>query len=305
VAYLWSILGVTGVLGGLAWYEDWYATTQSGHAFRLAIDDAKRDGRRIEELAKSPSGIPPQGAGLLMENDPLTQGPRLFREHCIQCHQPASSPMPFATPPLATDLVDGQDRELVHFASRDWIRSLLLNFEGHYQNLRNIEGPRQTPAQAILTGTMSQWSAKHRDTLQADANAADFDALVEFLYAQSRRKDALLPSDARVQRGQQIFKTGQLVSGQIDACAKCHGINTVMLNNEGKVVFNQTPLSDAGQPLLSGYGGTNWLEAFIANPAAVYGNHNAMPPFGNQLTKSQIRMLAQWLAENYYQSEEH
>jgi ubiquinol-cytochrome c reductase cytochrome b subunit len=74
LAYLWVMVGIAGVLTGLAWYEDWYADTEEGRTFRAAVTEAHRDADRVVELAKAPTGIPPEGAVRLLAEDPPHPG---------------------------------------------------------------------------------------------------------------------------------------------------------------------------------------------------------------------------------------
>jgi len=47
---------------------------------------AERKAERAIELALAPTGIPPTGALSLLLNDPKTQGPILYAQHCASCH---------------------------------------------------------------------------------------------------------------------------------------------------------------------------------------------------------------------------
>ena len=46
------------------------------------------DATRIEQLVKH-TGIPPTGALTLLRDNPKTQGPKLFKQHCASCHDHA------------------------------------------------------------------------------------------------------------------------------------------------------------------------------------------------------------------------
>lgn len=306
VAYLWVMLGVAGTLTGIAYYEDWYADTEEGRDFRAAVAEAHRDGNRTVALAMSPVGIPPAGASTLLQNDPLTQGPKIFEQYCLSCHQPESRLADFSEKPQAPGLADPLHREEINFGSRDWIRAVLLDFGGHFAALSNIEGERAEAAAAILGGSMKDWSESNAETLQDEANKADFDALVEFIYAQSRRPDALLPNAEAVLRGKEIFTTGEMANGSIDACVDCHSMRALTVVGEApvwQVEFEAEPLSEDLQPVLTGYGGVEWLKAFIADPQSHYAGefgNNAMPGFADQLSAHDLEMVSRWLAKDYY-----
>ena len=306
VAYMWTMLGVIGTLTGIAYYEDWYEDSEPGREFREAVAVAHRDGERTVELAMSETGIPPEGAITLLTNDPLTQGPQIFTQYCLDCHQPEDRLESFENPPQAPGLADPLVRNEIQFGSREWIRNVLTDFGGHFAALSNIEGERAEAAQYILEGSMKDWSDSNAETLQNPQNEADYNALVEFLYAQSQRPDALQPDDPIVQRGKEIFVSGEMMVDSIDACADCHSMHALTVigeDDDREIVFEDEPLSEDLQPILTGYGGSKWLKEFIADPqthyAGEYGN-NAMPGFATQLSEHQLEMVARWLARDYH-----
>lgn len=296
------IFGAAG-LTGLALEEDWFSPSPTGVAFRAAVAQAEQDGHRAVELAESPSGIPPEGAISLLQNDPLTQGPRVFRTYCVDCHQPKSMKPQFSMLAQAPELADLADREQITFGTRDWIRSVLTDFGGHFQDLKNIKADegasgvqtaRAAAAAAILDGLMATWSQENGAILQAPENAAAYSALVEFLYAQSGRTDAVAVTDEVYTLGRSIFDTGVLQAGvEIEACSGCH---TLHVRGEDAVAF------EGGLPNLTGYGGKEWLQQFVSNPAQHYGDNNAMPAFAEQLKSHEMDMLVRWMVGEYYRA---
>jgi mono/diheme cytochrome c family protein len=67
-------------------------------------------------------------------------------------------------------------------------------------------------------------------------------------------------------------------------------------------VGDAEPVStDGTAPVLTGYGGVEWIKHFVSNPAApeCYGEKNAMPAFGERLTPDEIELLARWMAGDY------
>lgn len=300
IVFLSLMLLGAGGLTGLAIYEDWFADSEEGRAFRAAVTEAHIDGERAIELAQSPSGVPPQGAIELLKNDPLTQGPRVFRRYCADCHQPASMKGEFAMDPRGPELADLVQRDKVTFGSREWIQSVLLDFKTHFAPLENIANDENANPQAreaateVLSGMMAEWSAESASALQDPANAEDFQALTEFLYAQSGRADALPPDHETVQRGRALFAGDEtLTKGEMfSACADCHDLH---VRGEAEMAF------EGGYVPLTGYGGVNWLRSFVADPAAYYDDHNAMPAFATQLTEHEMDMVVRWMAGDYYQ----
>ncbi len=306
VAYLWAVLAVALGLTGLAVYEDWYQDDADSREFRAAVQEARDDGERAVALAQGPAGIPADGAITLLRKDPLTQGPRLFRTYCADCHQPASMAGQFSQPAQAPELADLHDRESISFGSREWIRSTLVDFSGHFGSLANIteengaSAERAEAADGILNGSMADWSSSNAEVLTDPENAEDMQALIEFLYTQSGRRDALPPQDSQVVRGREIFESGSMTAGDFDsACIDCHAMHAL---------GDEEPLAEDMFPTMTGYGGTEWLRAVIANPEVHYAGdgsgYNAMPAFEEQLSEHELEMLARWLGGDYYRPAE-
>jgi len=298
------IFGAAG-LTGLALEEDWHSPSAEGVAFRAAVAQAEEDGHRAVTLAESPNGIPPEGAISLLQNDPLTQGPRVFRTYCADCHQPESMKGQFTMPPQAPELADLTDREKITFGDREWIKSVLTNFGPHFAALSNIKAgegasadlqARAAAATAIIDGgNMATWSLDHAKTLQAPENSVPYSGLVEFLYAQSGRDDAVAPDSEIYKLGRAVFETGVLREGvEVEACSGCH---TMHVRGEEAVAF------EGGLPDLTEYASHEWLRKFISNPAEHYGDHNAMPAFGAQLSPEEMNMLVRWMTGDYYRPE--
>lgn len=296
------IFGAAG-LTGLALHEDWLADTEEGRAFRAAVEHARIDGERAIELAQAPPGIPPEGAITLLQKDPLTRGPHIFRTYCADCHQPASMAGQFTMKPEGPELADLRGRTNVRFGTREWIKSILTNYSEHFAalaNVRALEG--DTPlvharaaaaAQILDAGEMARWSKENSALLLDPQNAADYEALVEFLYAQSGRPDAIPLTSDQFAHGRRVFATGKLANGEIEACSGCHDLH---VRGEEQMAF------EGGYMPLTNYGGQQWLRAFISDPAAYYGENNIMPGFATQLTDQESDLLVRWLTGDYYQA---
>jgi mono/diheme cytochrome c family protein len=139
---------------------------------------------------------------------------------------------------------------------------------------------------------MADFSKENGPTLNKDSNKESLEAVVEFLYAQSGRKDALPQNDPKVMAGREVFKTGKLKDGELStACADCH---TMVIPNETE------PVSASGEPILTGYGGKDWLKQMLLNPDAHYGETNAMPAFHGQLSDHELDMITRWIVGDYY-----
>jgi ubiquinol-cytochrome c reductase cytochrome b subunit len=305
IAYLVLVLFGAAGLTGLAIKEDWYDNTPEGRDFRAAVYQAHVDGERAIELAQAPPGIPPEGAITLLQKDPLTRGPHIFRTYCADCHQPASMAGKFTMEPEGPELADLVGRTNVRFGTREWIRSVLTNYSEHFAALANVRAleddsppvhARAAAAASILdSGDMAGWSKENGALLLQAENAGDYDALVEFLYTQGSRPDALSPDNERVLRGREIFETGALAQGEFTtACGDCHDLH---VRGEEQMAF------ESGAMPLTGYGGQDWLRSFISDPHAYYGENNIMPGFATQLTDQEFDLLVRWLTGDYYQPE--
>ena len=182
----------------------------------------------------------------------------------------------------------------VTFGNREWIRGILQNYAGHLARVKNMPASRKEQTDALLDEAgsgMANWSKSHREILADSANAADLTAIVEFLYAQAARPDALPAGSPPVVRGREIFETGELTKGKFEvACADCH---TLHVRGEAETAF------EGGLPDLTNYGGVDWNRRFLTSPEEIYGDNNAMPAFGEQLSAHELEMLSHWLAGEF------
>jgi ubiquinol-cytochrome c reductase cytochrome b subunit len=191
-------------------------------------------------------------------------------------------------PATATDLKD--------FGSREWITRVLTDYQTTFQPLENAgeKGKR------FRDGEMAGWCIDNQKVLTDSANAESLKALVEFVVAQSGRTDLGKFDEQLAATGKEIFKGGApLKSGSLSAnCSDCHAM---------KAVGDAEPLSDgagAGYPKLTGYGGREWLKAFVRAPghADFYDSHNLMPAFVEKsLPESELNLLVDWMIGDYYQ----
>ncbi len=232
------------------------------------------------------------GGGLeLARSDPLLRGPKLFSRNCAGCHRfhghDGTDHKP-AEEPTAADLGN--------FGTREWIRSVLVDYRNHFAPLARASWNGEPVGANFLEGDMAEWSADNRDTLLDPANAESLAALVEFLFAQGRRRDLPPPDPALVAQGKEIFVSGELASGELtSACAECHSMHAI---------GDEEPIAEDGYaPNLTGYGSIDWLKSFVADPGAEqhYGGveKNAMPAFRDRLTEQEIELLARWIVRDY------
>jgi len=223
VCFTWVI--AAGAVGLTLWS---FVVDFRDEGYQQAVAAAERDAQRVKELAQGPAKIPVEGAITLLKNDPFTQGPRLFAKHCASCHrynghdgtgrlvneniEVDGETKQFAAQPTAADLGD--------LGNRDWFRSLLLDYGGHFSPLKNAAwyGNHRQAKNNLerLDKQLEEWkSAEH---------APDADALKQFSrqvidvgnhfrrYALSR-KLANLKADHRQRRAD--FQTAQSAQAQL------------------------------------------------------------------------------------------
>jgi len=295
VGFLFAIVIGVGALTGIALYED-----ANDASFQAAKRRAHRDSARIPELIESAAGIRPEGAASLLAQDPLTQGPRIFAKQCAACHR-YNGHNGLGT--AVVEVRDGREIEatatatdLGNFGSREWARSVLVDYKNHFTALGHATWNGEPVGPAFLEGDMAAWSEENRDALLQ--NEADLTALVEFIVAQGQRMDLPAPKAELVARGREIFESGELADGELTmSCIDCHAIH---------VVGEDEPLSEDGvAPVLTGYGGAAWLKLFITDPSAAeaYGENNAMPAFVEKLSEQEFSLLVRWLTGDYVPTE--
>ena len=301
VCFLFVLMAGIAGLTGLAVYED-----RRNADFQRAVNEADRAGERAVELARRPEMIPVAGAVTLLRDDPLSQGPKIFAANCSSCHryqgadgtgrkvtvavkdsQSAGSPAESRVEAPATAA------DLGNFGSREWIRSVLIDFKNHFAPLRNAVD-KKVGEDLLDNGEMADWSETNKAALNDPANKQSLDALVEFLASQSGRLAPTAEQKALAEQGRAIFETGTLAKGKLSAnCVDCHSIAAAGKKGGAK---------ETSAPVLAGYGSAAWLKRFIADPARPenYGEHNHMPAFKDKLSPRESDLLARWLAGDYY-----
>jgi len=300
-AFTWVVMAGITLLTAMAFYED---GTDPDH--QAAIAEASRDAHRIQELAGRPSMIPVDGALSVLRQDPFTQGPKLFAKHCSSCHRwdghngrgslvrqvdDQDKSKKIVTRPEAVDLAK--------FASREWMKSVVVNYSSHFAALQNAAWYGKKDGDIdVLEGEMAGASKEYSEAFQKPENAKDLDALVEYLVAQTSRKD-LKPDDALVARGQALMEGGDLADGSsFNSCTNCHDrIGRKFAVSEDEFSY----------PDLAGYGSAAWLKAFLTNPGSsqFYGEKNHMPAYAEKMTPAEMDLLIQWMTGDYYKTEVH
>jgi ubiquinol-cytochrome c reductase cytochrome b subunit len=240
-------------------------------AFLAAVKTARADAERAAELAGRPERIPPGGALELVRRDPLSQGPRLFAQHCASCHAHVDP----AAPEAATILASSSAANLHGFGTAAWMKGLL--------DPDQVAGPAYFGNTAHKDGDMVGFV--QGDLQDADTwKPADIEAVIAAMAAESGLGDPQT-SAATILRGRELVASDE-------RCGSCHRFGD-----------NGTDLGAACD--LTGWGGREWLVGLITDPTheRFYGDTNdRMPSFGKAaegamplLTDEQIGLLADWL----------
>jgi len=152
VGFVLSLIAIAGLLTGVAIYEDsnekFEAVQGAAHAkAERAIELVQRRPLEMQDgelkPSKDPQLIPKEGAVFLVRNDPMLQGPALFKTNCASCHafedphhvESGPTPVPgeehthagWSFPRLVSKgaKVGSGAPNLHHFASREWLEGLL------------------------------------------------------------------------------------------------------------------------------------------------------------------------------------
>ena len=245
-------------------------------SFLDAVAQAKADAARSIELAGRPERIPPAGMMELVRNDALSQGPKLFSQHCVSCHAHVDP----AAPEAHAVLAKASAANLHGFGTAAWMRGLL--------------DPKQVAGPAYFGNTA------HKDDdmvnfVQNDlADAAtwkpdDIEAVIVAMAAEAGLAAAGTPP-AVIEKGRGLVADGE-------RCGSCH-------------TFRDNGVAAGSAPDITGWGSREWLVGIIVDPTheRFYGDTNdRMPSFGKAeegaapiLTRRQIEMIADWLRGDWY-----
>ncbi|GAB6165256.1 hypothetical protein JCM19992_12560 [Thermostilla marina] len=276
VGYLFNLAVYLVVLVGLAYYsyvawshdwhdEDYYAS--------VAAEEAQAE--RIVELIQGRQGIAPDGALAMLKRDPKLQGPKLYDQQCVSCHNWTPEDESQA---MTSDNPSAPD--LYGFGTRAWIEKLF--------DPEHIASDRYFGNTKFATGMM----VRYVQDKFGDVPEEDQDAIIEALVAEAGLSKEPL-DETLVARGR------ELIAGP--ECARCH-----RYRGNGPV---------GAAPDLTGYGSREWLLGMIADPAhsAFYSARNdRMPvyvedpaaPEKNRLSVGQVAVLADWLRGDWYEPAE-
>ncbi|MCH7728740.1 MAG: cytochrome b N-terminal domain-containing protein [Planctomycetes bacterium] len=294
VGFVFFLLGGAGLLTFLAINDD-----NNNDEYKVDVANADKNSARIHELMQrrvrlengelsEPLMASRKGAIGELRNDPLTQGPKLFKRLCASCHSndDGKGNGIKAAKPSAPNLHD--------FGTREWIRGLL--------DPKQIDGDAYFGNTAHRDGRMVKWVKEHltdadwkKEHLGADEAAQDasLDAIAAALAAQAQHPLQDETDEDEVARGVKLIKS---------TCATyCHRFG------------------DAGQlglgPDLTGYGSYEWMMGLISDPThkRFYRRENdRMPSFAKDLNDPashtisvrELSLIVDWLRGDYYSEQD-
>jgi ubiquinol-cytochrome c reductase cytochrome b subunit len=225
-------------LTGLAISAD-HAKTEAAKTFQKELKTADGLAHRAVQLAAD--GIPAEGPVLLLRRDPLTEGKKLFGQHCAVCHTYGDE----------FENVKPTASNLENFGSQHWIRGLL----------ENPAGPEYFGHTKLRR--MKNWVDTTRSKARKDGKEVElekeFDAIASWLAGHPGRD----PAAEKAPEFAQGLKNFQ------KRCQRCHSYQ-----NEGG---DSTPPG----PDFTGYGDADWVRLMLMSPSnhLRYGIRNRMPAF--------------------------
>ena len=250
-------------------------------SFLDAVALAKADAARSIELAGRPERIPPAGMMELVRNDALSQGPKLFAQHCASCHAHVDP----AAPEAQAVLAKASAANLHGFGTAAWMRGLL--------DPKQVAGPAYFGNTAHKEDDMVNF-VQNDLTDAATWKPDDIEAVIVAMAAEAGLAAAGTPA-AVIEKGRGLVADGE-------RCGSCH-----------RFTPNETAHGIA--PDLTGWASREWLVGLIVDPTheRFYGDTNdRMPSFGKTeegaapiLSRRQIEMIADWLRGDWYRPTGH
>lgn len=221
-----------------------------------------------------------RGAAVLLQEDPKTQGPVLFRRHCANCH-------PYTDADGNGIGVDEPSApNLYGFGSADWIEGMLdperIASRDYFGATAFEEGDMFYAVQDLYD------AAEEEET--SDELRANLRLVAETLAAEGG--DPPESPDVDLERGHELL-TSEL------GCTDCH-----RFGEEGDL---------GSAPDLTGYGSREWLIGMISNPNGeryypddlndrmpAYAEHPNEPE-SNLLSRGEVELLADWLRGEWFE----
>ena len=330
-------------------------TLSSSHDFLKAREEAEKNSHRIVELVNrrrmledgklsAPMLMQRRGAVDLIRNDPLTQGPRLFGQHCASCHDYRDPADPKGEKGgirfSATQLpqIEGKDKvkrnsdgsvaydgspagapNLFGFGSRTWIRGLLdpaqitaISFEKRPPStIPEIEEQPDHPDNHQRTVLAPYFgNTAHKDGRMAKWVAAH----AELLKDDPKKSDDTVDLVAAALSAQAGLPSQAAVDAK-DSELIARGVGII----QQECTKGCHRFGNSGQlglaPDLTGYGSYEWMLGLVSNPAheRFYGRENdRMPSFAADLERTErnsvsireLSLVVDWLRGEYFRSDD-
>jgi ubiquinol-cytochrome c reductase cytochrome b subunit len=289
------------------------ARFEASQRFLDAKKQAVLDADRVVELAMLPERIPPTGALAMSYEDPMLQGPKLFKQYCASCHNygvtndiwlPGPVDVDKAVDQMREDGIDAVDvvnsnptaPNLGFVGSTGWIQRFLdakhVADVDHFGYLGSpfAEGDMVTFVQGMRGEEMSDDDRKTADEAVLSVSIAlAVESGVQKQYVSAEVWERM---EERAIEGRDLMtgKLAEVVDGGM-SCTDCH-----KFHDSGDL---------GAAPDLTGYMSRQWMIDFISNPAdeRFYGDRNdRMPAFAahddpqlNQLDAKSLGLIVDWL----------
>lgn len=251
--------------------------TTEAKGFHHRTEEAAKLAQRAVQLAKA--GIPEEGARLLLRNDPLTRGPKLFERNCASCHM--------FTPDFANKDVKYTAPDLAGFGTEKWVKGLLekpgdVHYFGAVKDdkgelkLKGMIGWRKK-----IDDTLAEWKMESEGQKKIDQLNKELDDIAKWLAQQK------LP---RPKRDKELEKAGSLafVNKKGANCRSCHTAELYLAkkgekDKDGNPVYAYEEDGGSDGPSLVGWGSQDWIRFMVMSPSheTRYGGNNQMTAFRN------------------------
>lgn len=302
------VLGLTSSVGYMTYMS--YAHDADLPDYQREIKLAESRAERAIELALAPSGIPAEGALSLLRNDPKTQGPVLFEQHCASCHAftpREGEPVHPDFPPIVCEKPTAPN--LYQPLRRDWIAGFFdfkkLTSVDYYGNTAFNLKPEMNKKD--FHGKMYDYvrslPARMEDEDYSEENnpqtlAKLIDILADEMLLERPRSVELGPKKAQKIDGLDLNDAYILDSfGCLATCHRFYDYDSVDKKTDG--------------PDLSGYMSREWMIEMIADPTTnrfFKDRNDRMPAYhksaeDSTMTRAEIEHLVDWLRGKWYRAE--
>ena len=277
------VIGAAVAWTGLTFQS--YAHDREDPAYQAFLAESEELAKRARELAVAAEGIPPAGPAALLQSDPKIQGPRLFIQHCANCHShvdDAGNGIPAKTSAASN---------LYGFGSREWIAGLLdpeqISSGDYYGHTAFVQGFASMGMIDYVKSTLYAVEPEQLDERRKQVRKVVM-ALSAEAHLPAQREEDLADAE-------EIAAGRKLLAGDTLGCVECHKFG------EAGEIAGLIPAPD-----LTGYGSRAWLREFIANPGhkRFYGSSNdGMPAYRpaepgspeNILPREELLLIVDWL----------